>query len=173
MKAGIAVVVLVAAVAAISLTLINGTKDASLRDQNLKIDDIRGDHLGMTRAEYSQKHFWDCSHDADCIMSDTYAGISATKDASFLGDGRLWKISYSMPGWSSGQIIAALKEKYGNIEACGDVEMKECRWTNGKQTIRYIKTQGGASVAFVDESLSDQFLRDYEAEQAAKRKSDQ
>jgi hypothetical protein len=145
-----------------------------LSGPQIKIDEIRGDRLGMSIREYIKKHPNECGeHDSECIASETYAGVGAMKDASFTKDGKLWKITYVAPALQSSQLLTALEEKYGQPPGCTDAYGKQCRWENGKSSVRFLSLKSGVNIDFTDSALSDQAIAEYQADQASKRKADQ
>ncbi|HKV94905.1 MAG TPA: hypothetical protein VJW20_20335 [Candidatus Angelobacter sp.] len=166
----IAVVVLMA----LAAFKTGGESHTVLINPNLKIDDIRGDTLGMGEIEYTKKHPFQCGlFKDDCVGSDTYAGIAATKDAQFTANGKLWKITYLVQPFLSDELLRALKEKYGDTVCTSMKERTSCNWANGKASILFVSVHNGATVDFTDDRLKDQWLAEYQAERAAQRKKDQ
>lgn len=142
----------------------------SLNDSNLKIDDIRGDRLGMTLRDYQERHPYSCVRDL-CSGHETYAGIDALKSATFF-HGQLYQLYYSVDAFYSGQLLQALKEKYGD-PGCTPGRGHRCRWSNGKVTIDYSDFEQRAKVDFTLDDVARQASEEFSKEQAHKVKTDQ
>ena len=148
-------------------------RHSSITDPSMVIGDIRGDRLGMSRQEYAKSHPGSCGDSGPCVGQDTYAGVSALKDAEFTDDGKLWQIHYAVDDIFSDQILAAIKEKYRDLPGCRNVDGITCTWSNGNAEIRFSNTGKYANLDFNDVALTKQVVDAYARKQAEKRKSDQ
>jgi hypothetical protein len=174
MKRSIIGTVMIAGLTIELATMCGCTKtSARLDNPSLAIDSVRGDSLGMTLKQYEKRHPDQCLGDL-CTGIESYAGVPARKQSIFTKDGKLWQIYYSVDDQFADQLLAALKEKYGDPGAgCVSYDGHTCRWSNGKASVRFSHAGKNAVAEFTENALASQASEEYSRDRTAKRKTDQ